>query len=104
MKYPPKTTVEQLAESSGLFDKTIQRMRNGEAVVIQSIVAMYIGLHLHPDISTEMLHKLGCTLGPAVKIHMIYKTLLCNCNTMTIEECNELLTNTDFEPLTKTEV
>ncbi|EOI6006815.1 MULTISPECIES: hypothetical protein [Enterococcus] len=104
MKYPPKTTVEQLAESSGLSDKTIQRMRNGEAVVIQSIVAMCIGLHLHPDISTEMLQKLGYTLGPAVEIHMIYKTLLCNCNTMTIEECNELLTNADFEPLTKAKV
>lgn len=104
MKYPPKTTVEQLAESSGLSDKTIQRMRNGEAVVIQSIIAMCIGLYLHPDISTEMLQKLGYTLGPVVEIHMIYKTLLCNCNTMTIEECNELLTNADFEPLTKAEV
>lgn len=104
MKYPPKTTVEQLAESSGLSDKTIQRMRNGEAVVIQSIIAMCIGLHLHPDISAEMFQKLGYTLGPAVEIHMIYKTLLCNCNTMTIEECNELLTNADFEPLTKAEV
>lgn len=104
MKYLPKTTVEQLAESSCFSDKTIQRMRNGESVVIQSIVAMCIGLHLHLDISTEILQKLGYTLGPAVEIHMIYKTLLCNCNTIKIEECNKLLTNADFEPLTKVEV
>ena len=37
MKYPPKTTVEQLAESSGLSDKTIQRMRNGEAVLFYQL-------------------------------------------------------------------
>lgn len=79
-------------------------MRNEEAVVIQSIIAMCIGLHLHHDISAEIFQKLGYTLGTAVEIHMIYKTLLCNCNTMTIEECNELLTNADFELLTKAEV
>jgi len=45
MKYPPRTTVEQLAEISGLSDKTIQRMRNGDSAAVQSIVAICIGLH-----------------------------------------------------------
>lgn len=101
MAHPPKTTVEQLAELSGLSDKTILRMRKSEPVTIQSIVAMCIGLHLHPEISTSMLQKQGYSLGPSVEIHMIYKTLLCNCNTKSVEECNELLINANFESLTQ---
>lgn len=104
MKQPPRLSNEKLAEYVGLSDKTIGRMRNGDGgTSVPSVVAVCIGLQLHPDISVAMLQKIGCILGPPIEINMIYKTLLCNCNTQSVEECNDLLVNTVFDPLTKTE-
>lgn len=101
MKQPPKLSNEKLAEYAGLSDKTIGRMRNGVGTSVQSVVAVCIGLQLHPDISATLLQKIGCILGPPVEINMIYKNILCNCNTQSIEECNDLLVHAGFDPLTK---
>ena len=101
MKQPPKLSNEKLAEYAGLSDKTIGRMRNGVGTLVQSVVAVCIGLQLHPDISATLLQKIGCILGPPVEINMIYKNILCNCNTQSIEECNDLLVHAGFDPLTK---
>lgn len=51
-----------------------------------------------------MLQKLGYVLVPTVEVQLVYKGLLLNCNTTTVEECNELLTSAGYEPLTKVEV
>lgn len=103
MKQPPKHTDERLAEYAGLSSKTISRMRHGKGTSVPSVVAVCIGLQLHPDISAAMLQKIGCVLGPPVEINMIYKNILCNCNTQMIEECNDLLVHAGFDSLTKSE-
>ena len=58
-----EVTVEKLEELSLVGYKTIQTMRNNEAVnkSLRNVVAICIGLHLHPLLSEDLIRKSGNT-------------------------------------------
>ena len=102
MSYKPRMTVEELTEYSGISEKTLGRMRNEKDYdhSLEKIIAICIAMQLHPKISKELILKSGLQLHPFAKsLHMLYDEILVLCNTLTIDECNELLIAAEFEPL-----
>lgn len=96
-------TVEALAEASGMEPKTIQRLRTDEnyTSTLETIIAVCIGLHLHPLISEALINCSTFRLKLTTDLHVIYKHLLTSCYTKSIQECNETLIAANFSPLTK---
>lgn len=96
-----KCTVESLAEKSLVSAKTIQRMRNEDnhATSLQTVVAVCIGLQLHPLLSKDIVEKAGFRFRPAHEEHIIYQLLLGSYNHCSIYECNELLVSNGFKAL-----
>lgn len=85
-------TEEDLAESSRLSVKTIQRLRNHEpkSVTLETVLQLCIGLHLHPILSEYLLRAAGQHFMDT-KLHTMYKFLLYTCYEYPVETCNDLL-------------
>lgn len=85
-------TEEDLAESSRLSVKTIQRLRNHEpkSVTLETVLQLCIGLHLHPILSEYLLRAAGQRFMDT-KLHTMYKFLLYTCYEYPVETCNDLL-------------
>ena len=88
-----EVTVEGLAEEALLSAKTIQRMRNDSAYIpeLKTVVAICIGMHLHPIISNHLIEVAGHTFRYTVDEHMMYYSFITCFYTHSIHECNELL-------------
>lgn len=97
-----KKTVEKLAEECSLDTRTIQRMRNDEDydTTIESIVAMCVALKLPPMISKPFIDRSSFSIGSGEKA-MALQFVLNGCYTKTIYECNALLIQIGYQPLTK---
>ena len=95
-----KVTVEKLEELSLVGYKTIQTMRNNEAVnkSLRNVVAICIGLHLHPLLSEDLIRKSGNTFK-STEEDFVLQFLVHNHYKASIYECNELLTEYDFPEL-----
>lgn len=95
-------TVEELAEAAYVDPKTIQRLRGSDdyQTKIETIIAVCIGLQLHPYISNELIKRSSCSLGIGEK-YITYRFILDTCYTKTIAECNDLLETMGLAPLTK---
>lgn len=95
-------TEEDLAESSNLSEKTIQRLRNHEPkrVTLETVLQLCIGLHLHPVLSEYLLRAAGQHFMDT-KLHTMYKFLLYTCYEYPVEACNELLESQGFPILGK---
>lgn len=93
--------IEQLAEETGLSEKTIQRMRNDSkrTPAIESVVAVCIGLHLDPYDSDKLLASAGYTLNNK-KIHRIYRLLIHFSYKDSVKDCNDALIRLGEKPLT----
>lgn len=94
-------TVEQLAEASGMSEKTIQRLRKDPPEIeatFESLIQLCIGLHLPPMISDHVLHIAGKSYTDK-DAHMAYQLLLASCYDYSIEECDILLKGQGFPPL-----
>lgn len=88
-----RCTVEKLAEYSQVGTKTIQRMRNevDYSTSLGNVVAICIGLQLHPIFSTDLVSKAGFTFKQFDEEHVIYQLLLSTKHQCSIYECNEIL-------------
>ena len=95
-----KVTVEKLEELSLVRYKTIQTVRNNEAVnkSLRNVVAICIGLHLHPLLSEDLIRKSGNTFK-STEEDFVFQFLVHNHYKASIYECNELLTEYDFPEL-----
>jgi len=90
-----------LADRTMLNEKDIQRLRNrGTRPKLNKLVAVCIGLNLTPQISAEMLKKAGLTLMMNEE-EQAYQMLLNSCYDMSIYDCNNILAELGFDPLTK---
>lgn len=96
-------TEEDLAESSSLSEKTIQRLRNHEpkSVTLETVLQLCIGLHLHPILSEYLLRAAGQHFMDT-RLHTMYKFLLYTCYDYSVETCNDLLESQGFPVLGKT--
>ena len=100
-----KCSVEVLADRALIAAKTIQRMRNDIKYQskIETVVAVCIGLQLHPILSVDLLTKAGFVLKSYEPEHIIYHLLLNTKYKSSIYECNEILRTNKCKPLSKEE-
>jgi len=94
-------TIEQLAEETGLSEKTIQRMRNDpdRTPSLESVVAVCVGLHLNAYDSDMLLHLAGYQLTNR-KIDRIYRLFLNFAYKDSVADCNDMLIRLGMDPLT----
>lgn len=94
-------TIEQLADETGLSEKTIQRMRNDSdrTPEIESVVAVCVGLHLDPYDSDMLLRLAGYILRNS-RIHRIYRLFLHFAYKEGVKDCNDMLIRLGEKPLT----
>lgn len=87
-----KYTVESLAETSLASSKTIQRMRSDESYTpkLGTIVAICIGLQLHPVLSADLIRKAGLSFKYTEE-HTAYLFLLSTHFHSSIYDCNRHL-------------
>lgn len=97
-------TIEELAARTGISVRSISDYRNkeDERPGLRVVVALCIGLHLEPDLSEDLIRKSGSTFMLVVEETM-YKFILRDMYTSSIEECNECLVAAGFRPLIKGE-
>ena len=100
-----KQSVESLAENARMDVKMLQRMRNDPDYpkTIESVVAVCIGMHLQPEVSSELMKRSGFSLRLAQsESHLFYKFFLDSFYTHTVDECNEILTAKGYDLMTGT--
>ncbi len=96
-------TVEKLAELSLIGPKTIQRMRNEEdyPVEMHHVVALCVGMQLHPIFSRDLLKKAGKSFK-GTELHITYELIIDSLYPESIHYCNEILNDNNL-PLLGTE-
>ncbi len=100
-----KYTEEALAENALVTAKTIQRMRNDMKYKpkLETVVAVCIGLQLHPVLSIDLVAKAGHSFKQFDEEHIIYQWLLNTKYQCSIYECNEILRANNCKVLCKEE-
>ncbi|MBN2795119.1 MAG: ImmA/IrrE family metallo-endopeptidase [Clostridia bacterium] len=93
-------SVEKLEELSLIGYKTIQRMRNDEnyPVEIEHVVALCVGLQLHPVFSRDLMTKAGKTFK-GTELHITYELFINTLYNESIHYCNEILKDNNFSLL-----
>ena len=86
-------SVEELAENSKLSSKTIQRMRTQADynVGLRTVIAVCIGMHLHPVLSQHLLNAAGLSFRYNVPEQAMYHFFITAFYMHSIDECNEIL-------------
>ena len=94
-------TEEQLAASAQLSTKTIQRMRTSPDynVNLKTVVAVCIGMHLHPILSQHLIEAAGHTFRYVSEEQMMYHFFITAYYTHSVDECNALLQARGFKAL-----
>lgn len=99
-----KTNIKEveLAEMTGLSEKTIQRMRNeiNYKPDIRTVVAVCIGLNLYPKFSNLLLQLAGI-FPRNTDEDRAYMFLINHYYDATVEECNDFLRRLNIKPLTE---
>ena len=100
-----KHTAESLAENSLVATKTIHRMRKelGYRAKFETIIAVCVGLDLHPVLSMDLIKKSGYTFQSCNQEHIIYQMLLYSKYKSTIHQWNKILNENGFKSLTREE-
>lgn len=84
-------TVEQLAETSSLSEKTISRLRSGaNQPSLPTVIAICIGLSLDPFIAEQLVSIAGYSLG-GKKADRAFKLILGVAYSITIFDANDFL-------------
>jgi hypothetical protein len=92
-------TVENLAEKAQLSDRHIRNWRNTETAPksLRAVVAVCIGMQLHPILSHDLIHKSGHSFMNTEE-HIVYQMILNSCYMKSIFECSDYLTACGFRP------
>lgn len=96
-----EVTEEELAASAKLSAKTIQRMRTRPDynVNLKTVIAICIGMHLHPILSNHLIEAAGHTFRYISEEQMMYHFFVTAYYTHSVDECNELLQAKGFNSL-----
>lgn len=86
-------TIEKLAEESHVSSKTIQRLRTKTdyKVSLKTVIALCIGMHLHPLLSRHLIKAAGVSIRYIAREEMLYDFFVSGYYTHSVEECNEIL-------------
>ena len=86
-------TNEKMEERSGISSRMIQEYRNKKdsKPTLQSVLALCIGLNLHPSFSYDMISKAGYNIMTASEENLIYRYLIDNHHMENIYMWNEKL-------------
>lgn len=96
-------TQEQLAEGSLITDRRIRTYcMNDQMVPLQRVVALCIGLKLHPILSLDLVKKAGYLFNQTPE-HVAYQMILLSMTHNSIYECNEYLKTLGLKPIGKEE-
>ena len=96
-------TQEQLAEGSLITDRRIRTYcMNDQMVPLQRVVALCIGLKLHPILSLDLVKKAGYLFNQTPE-HVAYQMILVAMTHNSIYECNEYLKTLGLKPIGKEE-
>ena len=97
-------TVEKLGEKAKLDNRMIQRMRNDadQTWDIKKVAALCIGLHLPPYMSLPLIEKAGLKFKSGEE-QFVCQHILTTRYKSTIQECNELMEEAGFSPLSGNE-
>ena len=97
-------SVELLGEKALLDPRMIQRMRNDGSQTwnIKKMVALCIGLRLPPYMSLPLITKAGLSFKRGEE-QIVLHHILTTRYTSTIHECNELLAEAGYDPLSGNE-
>lgn len=97
-----KIKISELAEKTGIDDRTIRRMRNNVNYrpSFKKVVAICIAMHLYPRYSNQLLSLAGLTPRYNNAAEKIYMILLYLYYESSVYECNEFLRKVNIEPLT----
>lgn len=103
-----EVTVEKLGELALLDPRMIQRMRTDENQTwnIRKLVALCIGLKLPPDMSFPLIEKAGVRFKHGIKNseeNITLRLILTAYYRSTIHECNDLLAEAGYPPLSADE-
>ncbi len=95
-------TKEELEERSQVSAKTIQHIRNRPdmKVSLSYVVALCVGLNLDPELSDDMVAKANLRFGDSEK-DTLYQLILRSMYNSTIVDCNEILVQEGYQPLTR---
>ncbi len=94
-------SVEELAENSKLSSKTIQRLRTQADynVNMKTVIAICIGMHLHPLLSQHLIESAGLSFRYVIPEHGMYQFFITGYYGHSVEECNEILHAQGFKSL-----
>ena len=94
-------TIEQLAEICGISEKTIQRYKASDEneCELPTLIALCVGLKLHPILSFDLLSKAGYGSLKSSKKHTAYKMILLTMYNCSVEQCNDYLQALGSKPL-----
>jgi len=97
-------TQEQLAEGSLLGVRSIRTYRGTEypTITLPRVVAICVGLKLHPILSADLIRKAGLGFNLSEE-HLAYQILLGSLTHNSIYECNDYLRAVGVPPLGKEE-
>jgi hypothetical protein len=95
-------TQEQLAETSLLAVRSIRTYRGTEHpyITLPRVIALCIGLKLHPVLANDLVRKAGCCFTMSDE-HTAYQILLVSMTHGSIYDCNEYLRAVGVPPLGK---
>lgn len=98
-------TIEVLSERSGITDKTIQRCRNDSSYSPskQTVVALCVGLHLHPILARDLLTKAGIVFRNGSEEDVAYALVVDTMTQVSIYEVNETLRAINVKVLSREE-
>ena len=98
-------TEEVLAEESRLSTKTIQRLRTNDNynVSLRTVIAICIGMHLHPVLSQHLIEVAGLAFKYASEEQMLFHFLITGYYTHSLDECNALLQAQGYKILSNKE-
>ncbi len=96
-------TQEQLAEGSLITDRRIRTYcMNDQMVPLARVVALCIGLKLHPILALDLVKKAGYMFNQTSE-HVAYQMILVTMTHHSIYECNEYLNMIGLKPIGKEE-
>lgn len=95
-----KLTIDQLAERCLMSHTKLSRIRRDyyASVNLKTVIALCIGLKLHPVLAMDLVRKAGYCFTNSFE-HTAYQFLLLSMTNSTLYECNEYLQQMGIGPL-----
>ena len=96
-----KFTNEEMEERTLISERTIREYRSnpGSKPILQSVLALCIGLNLHPQFAMDLLNKAGYNMSAFVGNNFIYCYLIYNHHNENIYLWKEKLEKANMDPL-----